>query len=175
MSNNLDKKIRVGYLSKVHALKGELKVVFFNEKSRSLKDNQNVFLVNDNKNNILEKKIENITYTKTDNRIKFFEINSRENAEKLRGLFLEIYRSDLPKLRNNEYYLNDLIGYSIYDASKNKYGIVMNVFQFPANDVLVTIYNDKEQLIPLIDDIVVDIKHNDKVILINPIPGLLNK
>ena len=93
----------------------------------------------------------------------------------MRGLFLDIYRSDLPKLRNNEYYLNDLIGYSIYDASKNKYGIVMNVFQFPANDVLVTIYNDKEQLIPLIDDIVVDIKHNDKVILINPIPGLLNK
>lgn len=174
MSNNLDKTIRIGYLSKVHALKGELKVVFFNESSKSLKDNQIVFLVDEKKNDILKKKIESIIYTKIDNRIKFFEINSKEHAEKLRGLFLEIYRTDLPELKKGEYYLNDLLGFSIYDESKNKYGIVINVFQFPANDVLVTIHNDKEQLIPLIDDVIVDIKHDDKIILIDPISGLLN-
>ena len=92
----------------------------------------------------------------------------------MRGLFLEVHRADLPELKKDEYYLNDLLGFSVCDELKNKYGIVINVFQFPANDVLAIIHNDKEQLIPLIDDVIIDIKHDDKIILIDPIPGLLN-
>ena len=106
--------------------------------------------------------------------IKFFEIDTRDDAEKLSSLFLEISRKDLPKLKDGEFYLNDLIEFNIYDKSRNKYGVVINIFQFPANNVLVVLYNNKEQLIPIIDDVVLDIKHNKKEIIINPIPGLFN-
>lgn len=173
MNSTSNKLVRLGYLLKPHGLKGELKVVFFNEDSRSLKNNQIIFL-NDEKNDIFKRKIENIVYQLKNNMIKFFEIDTRDHAEKLRGLFLEISREDLPKLKDGEFYLNDLIEFNIYDESRNKYGVVINTFQFPANNVLVVLYNNKEQLIPIIDDVVLDIKHNKKEIIINPIPGLFN-
>ena len=173
MNSNSDRLVRLGYLSKVHGLRGELKLVLFNEDSRSLKNNQIIFL-NDGKNDVVKRKIENIVYQTRNNMIKFFEIDTRTHAEELRGLFLEISREDLPKLKNGEFYLNDLIEFNIYDKSRNKYGVVVNTLQFPANNVLVVLYKNKEQLIPIIDDVVLDIKHDEKEITINPIPGLFN-
>ena len=83
-------------------------------------------------------------------RVKFFEIDSIDDAEKLRGFILNIPREDLPKLKNNEYYLNDLIGYELVDKSDNSYGNVNDVLHFPANDILAVSLNDKEYLIPII-------------------------
>ena len=173
MNRDSNKLVRLGYLLKPHGLKGELKVVFFNEDSRSLKNNQIIFL-NDGKDDVFKKKIENVIYQLKNDMIKFFEIDTRDDAEKLSSLFLEISRKDLPKLKDGEFYLNDLIEFNIYDKSRNKYGVVINIFQFPANNVLVVLYDNKEQLIPIIDDVVLDIKHNKKEIIINPIPGLFN-
>jgi 16S rRNA processing protein RimM len=173
LNRDSNKLVRLGYLLKPHGLKGELKVVFFNEDSRSLKNNQIIFL-NDGKDDVFKKKIENVIYQLKNDIIKFFEIDTRDDAEKLSSLFLEISRKDLPKLKDGEFYLNDLIEFNIYDKSRNKYGVVINIFQFPANNVLVVLYDNKEQLIPIIDDVVLDIKHNKKEIIINPIPGLFN-
>ena len=174
MNSNLNKLVRIAYLSKPHGLKGELKVVFFNEDSRSLKSDQIVFLVDAKRDIVLEKKVESISYRERNNMIKFFEIDNRDHAEKLRGLSLDILRKDFPILKDDEFYLNDLIGFNVYDNTGNKYGVVINTFQFPANNVLAVNYNNKEQLIPLIDDIVIDIKHKKNEIIINPIPGLFN-
>ena len=174
MNSNLDRLVCLGYLSKVHGLRGEFKLILFNEDSKSLKNNQIVFLIDNKKENILKKKIENILYGEKNNMIKFFEIDTREHAEKLRGLSLEISRKDLPDLEGEEFYLNDLIEFNVYDRSRNNYGVVINILQFPANNVLVVLYNEKEQLIPIIDDVVLDIKHNEKEIIINPLEGLFN-
>ena len=142
MSNPSFKLISIGELIKPHGIKGELKFLFFNENSKSLKDNLIVFL-KDDKGHLYEHKIEKVIYSFKKNRVKFFEINSIDDADKLRGLILNIRRTDLPKLKNKEYYLNDLIGYSLIDKSNNSYGDVINVLHFPANNVLTVFWNEK--------------------------------
>ena len=81
-----------------------------------MKDNQIIFL-SDNKNNFYEHRIERIIYSIKKNRIKLFEIDSIDSAESLRGYVVNISRSDFPDLKEGEYYLNDLIGYSLLDEN----------------------------------------------------------
>ncbi len=173
MSSSLSKLISIGELIKPHGIKGQLKVLFFNENSNTLKDNQIIFL-SDNKNNFYEYRIEKIIYSIKKNRIKLFEIDSIDSAESLRGYIINIQRSDFPDLKEGEYYLNDLIGYSLLDENDEHYGVVADVFHFPANNVLSILLNDKEYLIPIIDDIILNIIHDSKNIVINPMKGLFD-
>ena len=102
--NNNAKLIPIGEILKPHGIKGELKILLYNEESRSLQNNRLVFL-GDN-NNLLEFKIDKINYLIKKNRIKFFEINNKEDAESLRGKVINNSRSDLPDLKEGEYYLH---------------------------------------------------------------------
>ena len=163
----------MGQILKPHGIKGELKVLFYNENSNSLENNQIVFLKNLD-NEIIEYKIERIFYSLKKNRVKFFDINTIGEAEELRGYSLNILRSDLPKLDKNEYYLNDLVGYLLIDDSNKNYGIVSDVLVLPANNVLSVTMGNKEYLIPLIDDVILDINQEEKKIIIDPIKGLFN-
>ena len=76
MSNSSSKLISIGKLIKPHGIKGELKIIFFNEESKSLKKDQVVFLKNniDEKANFYEYNVEKVVYSMK-NRIKFFEID----------------------------------------------------------------------------------------------------
>ena len=169
MSNDF-KLVPIGEILKPHGIKGELKILLYNEKSRSLKNNKLVFL-GDNEN-LLEFKIERISFFIKKNRIKLFEINNKEAAESLRGKVVNIYRSNLPDLKEGEYYLNDLIDFTIVDESNNNYGVVNDILHLPANDVLSVFFNNKEYLIPMIKDVIIQVNIDLKCIVINPIKGL---
>tara|TARA_B100001115_G_scaffold135838_1_gene103353 strand:+ start:223 stop:741 length:519 start_codon:yes stop_codon:yes gene_type:complete len=169
--NSLNKKIPLGEILKPHGIKGELKILFYNEESKSLQKDQKVFLESPQKN-IIEYKIERIFYSFRKNRIKFFDINTIDEADDLRGYIVNIDRSDLPEINDSEYYLSDLVGYSLIDKSNKNYGKVIEVLALPANSVLNVSKDDKEYLIPLIDDVVLEVNQNQKVIIIDPIEGL---
>ena len=66
----------------------------------------------------------------------------------------------------------DLVGYSLIDNSNTNYGKVVEVLTLPANNVLNVSKDDKKYLIPLIDDVVLEIDQNQEVIIIDPIEGL---
>ena len=169
--NSLNKKIPLGEILKPHGIKGELKILFYNEESKSLQKDQKVFLESPQKN-IIEYKIERIFYSFRKNRIKFFDINTINEADDLRGYVVNVDRNDLPKINDSEYYLSDLVGYSLIDKSNNNYGKVIEVLALPANSVLNISKDDKEYLIPLIDDVVLEVDQNQEVIIIDPIEGL---
>ncbi len=167
--NDNHKLVPIGEIIKPHGIKGELKIILYNEESRTLQKNKLVFL---GENNFLKFKVEKTSYSLKKNRIKFFEINSKEDAESLRGKLINIYRSDLPDLKKDEFYLNDLVNFRIVDKSNNDYGVVKEVLHLPANDVLSVFYSNQEYLVPMIDDVIIMIDIDSKKIIINPIKGL---
>ena len=171
--NKVGKKIPLGQILKPHGIKGELKILFYNEDSNSLKKDQIVFL-EDSQKVFFEYKIERIFYSFKKNRIKFFDINTIDEANQLRGYTLNVLRADLPELSKDEYYLNDLIGYRMMDRASIVYGVVNNVLTFPANNVLSIINGDKEYLIPLIQDVIIEVNQEDEIIIIDPLEGLFN-
>lgn len=83
---------------------------------------------------------------------------------KYKGNKVYIKREDL-KLNDNEYLLNDLIGFEVYDESK-LLGVVIDYDISPSN-VLLKIKGDKTFYIPKIDEYIKEVKVSDKKIMTN--------
>jgi 16S rRNA processing protein RimM len=64
------------------------------------------------------------------------EIETREQAEALRGLKLYIRRDSLPEPEEDEFYVTDLIGLSVVTAEGEVLGRVKTVHDFGAGDLL---------------------------------------
>jgi 16S rRNA processing protein RimM len=64
------------------------------------------------------------------------EVETREQAEALRGLKLYIPRDRLPEPEEDEFYVTDLIGLSVETADGEALGVVKSVQDFGAGDLL---------------------------------------
>ena len=106
--------------------------------------------------------------------IKFKGINTKEEAEKLKTLYLIISRADAVKLPEDTYFIVDLIGLDVFLQDGSYVGKVEDVFSTKSNDVYVVRSEEGKQiLIPAIASIVkkVDIE-NEKRITIEKMEGL---
>ena len=104
----------------------------------------------------------------------FKGIEDRAGADALRGVELSLARADLPPLAAGEYYLGELVGYTVVSDDGTFIGLVRNVWDLPANEVLQVISNDREVLVPLIDEVIKEIKFDDRRIVITAMEGLLD-
>jgi len=64
------------------------------------------------------------------------EVETREQAEALRGLKLYIPRSALPEPDEDEFYVTDLVGLSVVDPAGEPLGRIKSVQDFGAGDLL---------------------------------------
>ncbi len=103
-------------------------------------------------------------------------INSIEDADKYRGAFLYINRKDV-KLSKGQYFIQDLIGLDVIDVDSSKnYGKITDVFKTGANDVYqVTDESTKNYLIPVIDEVIIDIQLKNNLVLIRPLRGIFDE
>lgn len=78
---------------------------------------------------------------------KFTGINTPEEARLFTGKLIGIQRSQLPKLKKNEYYWSELEGLTVIDKHGTILGKVIYLMETGSNDVLV-VKGDKEHAIP---------------------------
>lgn len=78
-------------------------------------------------------------------------IESREQAEALKGSEIWVSRSQLPPPRPGEYYWVDLEGLSVQTVEGVALGTVSHLFDTGANPVLV-ISGERERLVPFVTD-----------------------
>jgi 16S rRNA processing protein RimM len=101
-------------------------------------------------------------------------VRSREEADALRTLSVFAATGDLPPLDENEYFLGDLIGYSVINDSGAVLGIVSDVLELPAHSTLsIELKDGTERLVPLVDEFVLDIDRENEQLTLNLIEGLL--
>ena len=85
---------------------------------------------------------------------RFDGVTSREAAEALRGLLIEIDRESLPPLKPGEYYHADLIGLACVDGGGHLVGTVAAIEDFGAGELLEIMKPDgRRSLIPFRDGI----------------------
>ena len=85
----------------------------------------------------------------------------RTAAEKLKGLLIAVPRSSLPKQDEGEYYWSDLIGLAVVNEAGVSLGIVTNLLETGANEVLSVQGDSGEILIPFVASAIkqVDLKN----------------
>lgn len=151
----------VGQIINTHGLRGEMKVMPLTDDMRRFSDLEYVLL------NKKEVKVEGVKYFKDKVILKLEGINSIEEAEKLKRTYLEIDRDHAVELEEDEYFIVDLIGCKVVDTEGFEYGKIRDIIQTPSNDVY-WVQGNKEVLVPVLKDIVLDINMDEKLITIKP-------
>lgn len=96
--------------------------------------------------------------------------NDRTMAESLRGADFVVDRSEVEELPEGSHYIYELEGCNVVTQDGRELGFVKEVVQGGANDVYVTSEN---VCIPAIKQVIVDVDVVNKVIVINPMAGML--
>ena len=163
--------LELGQIVNVRGLKGEVKLNSFAEDDAVFETLKTVFLKR--KNEMIEKQIEKVGYTKNQVVLKFKDCNSIDEAEALRNTYLLVKREDLDELPEGVYYLADLIGLDVYTDEGELLGKVDDIYSTGANDIYVVKNEEgKEKLLPGIDEVIKNIDIDSGKITVNLLEGL---
>lgn len=80
-------------------------------------------------------------------------VETREQAERLRGGAVGVRRNQLPPLAPGEYYWADLEGMDVFHIAGARLGYVAGFIETGANDVMI-VQGERERLIPYLPDVV---------------------
>lgn len=163
----------IGTVLKGHGLKGDVKIHSLLENTEIL-DGVDTLIVTYPDGRIEDLELDRVHAHGRKVVLGFKGIEDRADANALRGAELSIAREDLPPLAAGEYYLSELAGYTVVSDDGTFIGLVREVWDLPANAVLQVIDNDREVLVPLIDEVIKEIKFDDQRVVITAMEGLLD-
>lgn len=155
--------IEVGRVSRAHGVGGEVRVVVTSDNPdrvvvgavfRAMRERPGLRHTEDSEPTTLE--IECVRGMEGRPIVAFVGIGTREAAENLRGLVLQVHASDLPELDEGEFYSFDLEGLEVRAVDRDGVvGRVTEVLESPAHDLLaVRLQEGGELLVPFTLEIV---------------------
>ena len=153
--------LEVGKIVNTHGLRGEVKVVPWTDYPEVFADIDFVYV---------KKKSE---YQKNNLIVRFSQITDINMAEKYKNQVIYAEREILGELPEGVYYIADLIGLDIVTEDGEKIGTVSDVFNTGSNDIYeVKREGKKNLLLPVIDDVVLNIDVDSGKITVRMMDGL---
>lgn len=156
--------IELGYIVRAHGIKGEVRAAFDVYDLAFYKKKKTLYLTE--KEGPLTPFAVKSFSLQTDSQaiIQFEGIEDRTAAEGLIGRVIWIPETQLPPLPKGEFYYFQVIGYAVMDRNLGPIGKVKGFQDGVAQDVLVIDYQEKEVLVPITPDFVLDADHEARVL-----------
>ena len=165
--------LRVGVITSTHGIHGEVKVFPTTDDPRRFDDLKTAVLKY--RTGEMEVHITGVKYFKNQVIVKMEEIETVEQAAFYRNAELYVRREDAVPLEEGEYYIGDLIGLKVVTDEGQVLGTLSDVMETGANDVyIVTTPENKELLLPAIDDCILDIDLEAGICRVHILKGLLD-
>lgn len=163
----------LGKIVKKYSFKGELLVKLDTDDPIIYTKMESVFI--DKNKNLIPFFIERSSLHKsTLLRVKFEDIDSEEDADKLLKSELYLPLEFLPQLTGNKFYYHEIVGFEAEDLSFGLVGIVKGVNDTTNQAILEIDRNGSEILIPLIDDFIKSVDREQKKIILKVPEGLID-
>lgn len=163
---------RVGVIANTHGIRGEVKVFPTTEDPKRFEWLKEVIL--DTGKEKLTLKISSVRFFKNLVIVKFKGIDNINDIEKYKGKDLYVTRENAIPLEEDEYYIADIIGATVYTEDEKEFGTLTDVLETGANLVYVVKHEGKEVLLPAIPDCVKDVDTEEKKVIVHILPGLLD-
>ncbi len=165
--------INIGFIRRPHGLRGYVRVEALSDAPGRYEelDRIEVELVDGRRETL---KIENSRADGNNYLMKFLGINTAETAERLRSAYIQVPEEDVAALPKDAYYVYEIEGCTVVTEDGELVGKVREVMSMPAHDVFVLDSSQGEVMIPMVKDLVVEIKPEDSKIVVRPIPGLIS-
>ena len=162
----------IGQIVNHFGIKGMVKVNPFTDDISQFEKLKSILIVKDGK--LSEVEIEETKYSKNQVLLKLKGIDTVEEAEKYRGCYLKIARSNSKKLPKDTYFIADLLGLTVYTDENILLGKVEDIYNSGANDIYVIKSEDGKQiLLPGIGEVIKQIDLEQERITVHIIKGLI--
>ena len=162
----------LGIIARKHSYKGEVVIVVDSDEPELYANIDAVFVEYNNK--LIPFFVENILLQKGNQlRVKFEDINSEEDAADIlkRDTYLPL--TLLPKLEGDKFYYHEVIGFTVEDINYGKVGTITSINDNTAQALFVIKTENKEILIPLIDEFIKKVDRDNKLIIVDTPEGLI--
>lgn len=170
---NKEQCFQLGYVSKVHGLRGEVMVVLDVDYPEEYEDLEHIFL--EQKGRLVPFFLEHFVLQSGNKALaKFEDFDTIEQAEPLVGSGVYLALTALPELGEDQYYYHELIGFEVEDEKNGVLGPVETIYDLETQDLLGVSHQNKEILIPIQDEIIVKVDKAAKKVFCRLPEGLLD-
>lgn len=161
----------VGRVLKPQGVRGEVKIAPETDFPQRFREDDQLILQRSG-----EKKTYLVEHVKNLNKglmaVKFQGVESRDEAEKLRGATIVVDEEHLYPLGEDEYYHHQLIGCEVEDINLGVLGTLNEIFFNGGTDIYV-VKAEKEIMIPAIKEIIKEIDLENRRIIVEVYEGLV--
>ncbi|UHA73961.1 ribosome maturation factor RimM [Paenibacillus sp. 481] len=170
-----EKMFTVGKVVNTQGIRGEIKVYPQTDfpEVRFAKDSE-LLMINPETNQTIPVKVERSREHKNMYVVKLEQFDNINDVEKYKGWILKVTEADLLELPDNEYYYFEIVGCRVVTDEGEELGTIKEILAPGANDVWVVKQpKGKELLIPVIDEVVLDVNVQEKLVTVHLMEGLV--
>lgn len=120
--------------------------------------------------------IEKVSSKGSKTHVKFEDIENAKTADALKSMKVFLKTAELPitpATQPPDDSIEILIGYTIFNE-EDKVGQIKVIESMPEQDIAVVVYKGTEVMIPLVEDLVLEVDNDEKVIVMKLPEGLLD-
>jgi 16S rRNA processing protein RimM len=169
-----EKLITIGKIVNTHGIRGELKVVSETDFPERFDPGSKLIIV-DQQQQQTPVTVQSARLHKNMYIIQFEKFSNINEVEKYKGSLLKIEGKYQGSLEEGEYYFHEIIGCTVVSEEGEELGVITEILRPGANDVwVVSKPKSKQVLLPVIDDVVLDVDVANKLVKIHVMEGLLD-
>ncbi len=164
------------YLGKIvrkHSFKGEVVIKLDTDEPNLYQNMESVFV--EHGKDLIPFFIEESLLQKGNQlRVRFETVDTEQDADAIMnaGIFLPL--AFLPKLTGNKFYFHEIIGFTAVDVTYGEFGAIVGVNDSTAQALFEIDNNGVEVLVPMIDDFIKKIDRENKQVVLETPPGLID-
>lgn len=171
----MEQYLKIGTILSTHGLKGEVKVFPTTEDVHRFDYLDELFADMSGNRDYRPLRAERARYFKNLVILKFRDRNRIEDVEELVKKDLYVSRENAIPLEENEFFVGDLIGLTVYSDEGRCLGELTDILETRANKVYVVTpegHPERELLIPAIPDCILDVDLEADIMKVHLLPGL---
>ena len=162
----------IGQIVNTHGVKGHVKVKPFTDDVEQFETLGKILVVK-NKETI-EMEIEEVKYHKDMVLLKIKGIDDMTAAERYKGCYIKIRRSQARELEEGQYFIADIIGSDVYTDDGTYLGKVDDIYNTGSNDIYVVKDElGKQILLPGIKDVILNVDIENQKVTVHLLKGLV--
>ena len=163
--------LSIGQIVNTHGIKGEVKVFPLTDDASRFDKLKEIYI--ESKDELVKYQIESTKHLKNTVVLKLKGIDTMNDSELLRNLYIKVGRWDAVRLPKDSFFICDIIESEVFDIHGELLGKLKDVLQTGYNDVYVVKDDKREVLIPALKTVVKEIDLQNKKIIVDLPEGLI--
>lgn len=168
--------LQVGAITTTHGVRGEVKVFPTTDDVKRFKRLKTVLLdIGKAQPELIELEITQVKFFKNLAILKFKDYDNINDVQAWKGRALYVTRDQAVACEEDEYFIADLIGLTVFSEEGEELGTLIDVLTTGANDVYVVKRKaGRDLLLPAIHDCILKVDMEGKTMTVHVLPGLLD-